>query len=419
MKVTPLRAALAVLLLACGGLVAAVWSELRGPALPAAEALAPPDAEQVARGAYLARAGNCMACHTARGGAPYAGGHGIETPFGTVVAGNLTPDPETGLGRWSPEAFRRALHEGRSRDGRLLYPAFPYAHTTLMTEADVDALHAHLRSLPPVHQANRSHTLRFPYDTQAALAVWRLLNFTPGRFQPDPAQSAEWNRGAYLVNGPAHCAACHSARDALGGASAAFGASDLPDGHWFAPSLSDPRQAGVQQWATERIVALLQQGRVDGASVMGPMADVVFHSTQHLQTDDLRAMATYLKALPVLEEPEVAFSAADSTPMRLGEQLYDRHCVDCHGAAGQGAAGAYPPLAGNRAVTQSSPVNTLQAILRGGFAPVTAGHPQPYGMPPFRTLLSDVEVAAVASFVRQSWGNAAGAVSSLEVQRVR
>jgi mono/diheme cytochrome c family protein len=130
-------------------------------------------------------------------------------------------------------------------------------------------------------------------------------------------------------------------------------------------------------------------------------------------------MATYLKALPVLEEPEVAFSAADSTPMRLGEQLYDRHCVDCHGAGGQGAAGAYPPLAGNRAVTQSSPVNTLQAILRGGFAPVTAGHPQPYGMPPFRTLLSDVEVAAVASFVRQSWGNAAGAVSSLEVQRVR
>jgi mono/diheme cytochrome c family protein len=360
-----------------------------------------------------------MAGRTARGGAPYAGGRGIEPPFGTVVAGNLTPDPETGLGRWSPEAFRRALHEGRSRDGRLLYPAFPYAHTTLMTEADVDALHAHLRSLPPVHQANRSHTLRFPYDTQAALVVWRLLNFTPGRFQPDPAQSAEWNRGAYLVNGPAHCAACHSARDALGGASAAFGASDLPDGHWFAPSLSDPRQAGVQQWATERIVALLQQGRVDGASVMGPMADVVFHSTQHLQTDDLRAMATYLKALPVLEEPEVAFSAADSTPMRLGEQLYDRHCVDCHGAAGQGAAGAYPPLAGNRAVTQSSPVNTLQAILRGGFAPVTAGHPQPYGMPPFRTLLSDVEVAAVASFVRQSWGNAAGAVSSLEVQRVR
>ena len=419
MKVAPLRATLAVLLLACGGLVAAVWSELRGDALPAAEALAPPAAEQVARGAYLARAGNCMACHTARGGAPYAGGRGIETPFGTVVAGNLTPDPETGLGRWSPEAFRRALHEGRSRDGRLLYPAFPYAHTTLMPEADVDALHAHLRSLPPVHQASRLHSLRFPYDTQAALAVWRLLNFKPGRFQPDPAQSAEWNRGAYLVNGPAHCAACHSARDALGGASAAFGASDLPDGHWFAPSLSDPRQAGVQLWSTERIVALLQRGSVDGATVMGPMADVVFHSTQHLQTDDLRAMATYLKALPVLEEPEVAFSAADSTQMHLGEQLYQRHCVDCHGAAGQGAAGAYPPLVGNRAVTQTSPVNTLQAILRGGFAPATAGHPQPYGMPPFRTLLSDVEVAAVASFVRQSWGNAAGAVSSLEVQRVR
>jgi len=280
-------------------------------------------------------------------------------------------------------------------------------------------LHAYLRSLPAVRQANPPHSLRFPYNTQAALAVWRLMHFEPGRFQPDPVQSAEWNRGAYLVNGPAHCAACHSTRDALGGASTTFGADDLPGGHWFAPALSDPQQAGVQGWTTERIVALLQLGSVEGATVMGPMAEVVFHGTQHLRTEDLRAMAVYLQAVPPQAAPAVEFEAADASQKALGEQLYQRHCVDCHGAQGQGATGAYPPLAGNRAVTMASPVNPVQAILSGGFAPATAGHPQPYGMPPFRTLLNDTEVAAVAGFIRQSWGNQAGAVSSLDVQRVR
>jgi mono/diheme cytochrome c family protein len=419
MSVTPLRTALAVLLLACGGLAGAVWSELRGEALPEATSLAPTTPEQVARGAYLARAGNCMACHTARGGEAYAGGRSIDTPFGTIVAGNLTPDPETGLGRWSPEAFQRALHEGRSRDGHLLYPAFPYTHTTQMPDADVADLHAFLRSLPAVRQANQPHSLRFPYNTQAALAVWRLMHFEPGRYQPDPAQSAEWNRGAYLVNGPAHCAACHSERNALGGAIGYLGASAMPDGRWLAPSLRDPQQAGVQPWADERIVALLQQGSVEGASVMGPMAEVVFHGTQHLRTEDLRAMAVYLKAVPAYPAPALDFEAADASQRALGEQLYQRHCVDCHGAQGQGAVGAYPPLAGNRAVTMASSVNTVQAILSGGFAPATTGHPQPYGMPPFRTLLNDTEVAALATFIRQSWGNQAGVVSSLDVQRVR
>ena len=205
-----------VLLLACGVLTAAVWSELRGEALPETAAVAPATPEQVARGAYLARAGNCMACHTARGGEAYAGGRSIDTPFGTIVAGNLTPDPETGLGRWSTEAFRRALHEGRSRDGHLLYPAFPYTHTTLLSDADVDALYAHLRQLAPVQQSQPAHELRFPYNTQSALALWQLLQFQPQRFAPDAARSAEWNRGAYLVNGLGHCAACHSPRNQFG-----------------------------------------------------------------------------------------------------------------------------------------------------------------------------------------------------------
>ena len=414
-----LWAALAAALVLSLAVVVLLVRQLNVAALPPMAQAPAASAEQVQRGAYLARAGNCMGCHTARGGEPYAGGRFIDTPFGRVVAGNLTPDAQTGLGLWSSQAFRRALHEGRSRDGRLLYPAFPYTHTTQMPDADVADLHAYLRSLPAVRQANPPHSLRFPYSTQAALAVWRLMHFEPGRFQPDTVQSAEWNRGAYLVNGPAHCAACHSERNALGGAIGSLGASAMPDGRWLAPSLRDPQQAGVQPWAVERIVALLQQGSVDGASVMGPMAEVVFHGTQHLRTEDLRAMAVYLQAVPPQPAPALEFEAADASQKALGEQLYQRHCVDCHGAQGQGAVGAYPPLAGNRAVTMASPVNPVQAILSGGFAPATAGHPQPYGMPPFRTLLSDVEVAAVASFVRQSWGNAAGAVSSLEVQRVR
>jgi mono/diheme cytochrome c family protein len=422
MRVTPLRAALAVFLLGCVLLGSVVAWQLRADALPPMPT--PPEAttEQIERGAYVARAGNCMACHTVPGGPAYAGGRFISTPFGRVVAGNLTPDAQTGLGLWSPEAFRRALHEGRSRDGRLLVPAFPYTHTTLLSDADVDALYAHLRNLPAVSQAQPPHELRFPYNTQAALALWQLLQFQPQRFQSVATQSAEWNRGAYLVNGVAHCAACHGSRDAMGGLREALGASDMPDGRWFAPSLRDPAQGGVQGWPLDRIVTLLRDGTVaDGpghATVMGPMAEVVLHGTQHLSTQDLRAMAVYLKDLPAQAERELEFEPAPADQIALGQRVYKQHCADCHGPQGQGAPGAYPPLAGNRAVLMASPVNAVQAIVSGGFAPATAGHPQPYGMPPFRTLLTPVEIAAVSSFLRQSWGNRAGAVSPLLVQRV-
>lgn len=415
----PLKIALAVLGLAVALLAVLVLLEMRAPALPAVPADTPaaPSA-QVARGAYLAQAGNCMACHTARGGQPYAGGHGVATPFGTVFASNLTPDPATGLGHWSAEAFRRALHEGRSRDGHLLYPAFPYDHTTRLSDADTDALYAFLRSLPPVAQATPPHTLRFPYSTQAALAVWRLLFFDAGRFEPDPQRSAAWNQGAYVAT-VAHCAACHTTRNAWGGPATVWGGNRMPDGRWWAPSLRDPREAGVQHWSEDQIVALLQGGQTADASVLGPMAEVVFHGTQYLHSDDLTALAGFLRTLPTDSRPTPPFEPADPAQRALGERLYGQQCAACHGDAGQGAAGAYPALAGNRVVQMDSPVNTLQAILSGGFAPATARHPQPYGMPPFRTLLGDAEVAAVASFIRQSWGNQAAAVAPLDVQRVR
>ena len=415
------RSALWVMGLALAVLMAAVGWEMHGSEIEPVSTRSIADAATIERGAYLARAGNCMACHTERGGEPYAGGRAIDTPFGTVYAGNLTPDAATGLGNWSAPAFRRALHEGRSRDGHLLYPVFPYTHTTLVSDADSDALYAFLRSLPAVEKATPAHVLRFPVNTQAALAVWRLLYFKPQRFEPEPAQSAEWNRGAYLAMGLAHCSACHSERDALGGSSLdqRWGAGLMPDGHWLAPSLREPAQAGVGDWSVERVADLLQTGRSEGATVMGPMAEVVFDGTQHLTRADLQAMAVFLKAVPVRPTNAPAFEPAKPETLALGEKVYGQWCVDCHGAAGQGAVGAYPALAGNRGVGMSSHVNAVQAILAGGFAPATAGNPRPYGMPPFRTLLTDAEVAAVASFVRQSWGNRANAVAPQEVQRLR
>lgn len=377
---------------------------------------------QVERGAYLARAGNCQACHTARGGAPYAGGRGIDTPFGTVFASNLTPDRKTGIGAWSAAEFWRALHNGRARDGRLLYPAFPYPNYTEVTRADSDALYAYLRSLEPVEQPNTPHALRWPYSTQAALAVWRALYFTPGVHADDPRQSAEWNRGAYLVRGLGHCAACHSARNALGasdnGADLAGGL--IPMQNWYAPSLTSGAEAGVADWDARHIVQLLKTGVSPRAATIGPMAEVVLHSTQHLSEADLHAMAVYLKALPASPAPSTRPPAPPNAERAaLGAKLYEQHCAQCHGERGEGVANAYPALAGNRAVTMPATANLVQIVLNGGYAPATAGNPRPFGMPPYVLRLSDQEIAAVLTHIRSSWGNQAAEVADLEVVRVR
>lgn len=413
--------ALTVLVLAAA-LVA--WLNVRHEAPLAADGAAPgPAASQqlIERGAYLARAGNCAGCHTARGGEAFAGGRGIDTPFGTVYAGNLTPDDETGLGHWTGAEFWRALHHGRSKDGRLLYPAFPYTSYTTVTRDDSDALFAYLRSQPAVHQANTAHALRFPYNLQASLAVWRALFFRPAAFEPQPARSAEWNRGAYLVNGLGHCAACHAPRNGLGATSGGLeaGGGLIPMQGWYAPSLADPHEAGVADWPLQEIVALLKTGVAPKGSAMGPMADVVFRSTQHLDGADLSAIAVYLQSLPApsrraADRPELA----PASVLSLGETVYKQSCAACHGEQGQGASG-FPALAGQRAVTLESPTNVVNAILSGGFAPTTAGNPRPYGMPPFRQSLTDREVAAVATYIRQSWGNAAAPVGELEVLRAR
>ena len=413
--------ALLVVLLALG---AAVVALNRLDEAPAAATAAPPaaTADLVARGAYLARAGNCAGCHTDRGGAAYAGGRGIATPFGVVYASNLTPDAATGLGAWTAADFWRALHNGRGRDGRLLYPAFPYPNYTLVTREDSDALWAYLRSLPAVAQQNRPHALSFPYGTQAALAVWRALYFRPARFEPDATRPAAWNRGAYLVQGLGHCNACHASRNALGatGGPLDLGGGLIPVQNWYAPSLTSVHEAGVADWPTPEVVRLLQTGVAATASVLGPMAEVVAGSTQHLDTADLQAMASYLAALRPAAPPEPAASqAVDARLLDHGAAVYDRHCVQCHGEQGEGVAGAYPRLAGNRAVTMDSPANLVHVVLEGGFPPATAGNPRPFGMPPLATTLDDGDIAAVLTFIRRAWGNEAAPVSAYEVARYR
>jgi mono/diheme cytochrome c family protein len=391
------------------------------PLEPQASSPAPASAAIIDRGAYLARAGNCAGCHTTTGGSAYAGGRGIETSFGTVFASNITPDDATGIGRWSPAEFWRAMHHGRSKDGRLLYPAFPYTSFTQVTREDSDALYAFLRSVAPVERANKPHALGFPYGTQAALAVWRALYFKPGNFEPDTELSPTWNRGRYLVEGLGHCSACHSGRNRLGATSAdsLYGGGPMPDAAWYAPSLSNPKAAGVQGWPREEIVRLLKHGVSSNASVSGPMAEVVFDSTQHLRDDDLDAMALYLASLPTKESPTVEVKVADSDVKTRGARLYGDHCASCHGDQGQGVRGIYPALAGNRAVTLAAPHNLVQTIRHGGFAPTTAGNPRPFGMPPFGQALDDNEVSAVATYIRQSWGNTAAPVSALDVLRIK
>ncbi|MDM0030685.1 cytochrome c [Variovorax sp. J22P271] len=412
--------------LALLSVVAVVALNIRGEDPLPADAAAPiapiaPSAAQVERGRYLALAGNCAGCHTTRGGADYAGGVGIETPFGTVFSSNLTPDPQAGIGSWSAAHFWRAMHNGRSKDGRLLYPAFPYPNFTRVTREDSDALFAYLRSVPPAPTPNLAHKLRFPYDTQAALAVWRALSFTPGSFAADPARPAEWNRGAYLVEGLGHCIACHGTRNVLGATEEKLGLSGglIPVENWYAPSLTSKREAGVADWNPHDIVALLKTGTSPRGSVMGPMADVVFRSTQYLDEADLQAMAVYLKGLPASEAaaPATAPIRRDARVMERGSKIYDQRCAYCHGDVGQGALGAYPPLAGNRAVLMASTANLIQVVRHGGFLPATAGNPRPYGMPPFNQALDDDEVAAVLTFVRGAWGNDAPAVGGREMLR--
>lgn len=409
----------AAAMLAVLGGSGSVWMLAVPEAQAAVEApvvVAPQLDDPVARGAYLALAANCRGCHTADRTQPYAGGRRIPTPFGDFFGPNLTPDVDTGLGAWSADDFWRALHEGRGREGEALYPVFPYTHYTRLSRRDADDLFAYLQSLPAVRHDVPAHALRFPYGLRPLMRIWQALFFRPGGFEPEPGQDARWNQGAYLVEALGHCGGCHVPRNALGGSkdpTSPVGGVVLD---WYAPSLASSTEAGVMAWSQEDTVQWLASGRNAHASALGPMAEVIYESLQHLSGDDLDAMAHYLR-----QQPDQAVARrvrpldASSPVYERGSETYRTHCADCHGVNGQGQPPAAPALAGNRAVTLGDPANLIRVLLYGGYPPGTAGNPQPFGMPPYHGTLSNAEIADLLSYLRAAWGNQAGPVRDFEV----
>lgn len=383
------------------------------------------DQALIAKGEYLARAGDCIACHTSADGALFAGGRAMPTPFGTIYSTNITPDRESGIAEWSADDFYRTMHEGRFPNGGLLYPVMPFASYTKVTRADSDAIFAYLRSVPSVHQSNRPNDLRFPFDNRQLILGWRTLFFDEGEYKPDMAKSAEWNRGAYLVQGLGHCGMCHTPINALGGntESRAFEGGMIPMQDWYAPSLTSNKEAGLGEWSIEEIIDLLRNGVSRRGAVYGPMAEVTFNSLQYLNDADVRAMAIYLKSLgegsPPAAETTSIPGPESSLLVHFGQSVYEARCASCHASDGRGKPPEYPPLAGNPSIQMESAVNPIRMVLNGGFPPGTSGNPRPYGMPPFAQRLSDDEVAAVVTYIRAAWGNRGTAVSSRQANELR
>lgn len=379
---------------------------------------AAPAAEQIEIGRYLTLAANCAGCHTVANGERFAGRTPMPTPFGTLYGPNITPSPQHGIGNWTADDFWNAMHHGKSPDGTPFYPAFPYPQYTRMTRADTDAIHAYLMSQPASDTPSRPHELRFPYSQRWLLTLWRAMYFEPGTLAPDPAHDALWNRGRYLVEGAGHCAACHTPRNrwAANDLRRGFQGAGMMDSPWYATALTGDAH-GLGNWPAEDIVELLRTGSSPHSTAAGPMAAVVSDSTQHLSDHDLGAVATYLKSLPPGPGPGARAQPSEAV-MSAGRRLYEQHCVACHRAAGEGAPPAWPPLARNTSVLAPSPNNVVQMILKGGYAPATESNPRPHGMPPFHAL-SDSDIAALATYVRNSWGNAAGAVSPHQVTPLR
>jgi mono/diheme cytochrome c family protein len=382
--------------------------------------------ETIKRGEYLAHVGDCIACHTKHDGQPFAGGFAMPTPFGTLYSPNITPDPDWGIGNWSADDFYNMLHTGRSRDGTLLYPAMPFPAYTKVTRSDSDAIFAYLSSLRSIHQPNRENELRFPYNNRSLLIGWRALYFHEGEYRADAARGAQWNRGAYLVEGLGHCGTCHTAINALGGSSdeKAFAGGLIPMQNWYAPSLTLNKEAGLGDWPVSEITALLKSGQSRRGVVYGPMAEVVHNSLQYLSDADVTAMAVYLKTLPARDEAPPADSTrgaarVSASVLARGHAIYADQCAGCHLASGLGQPPGYPPLANNPSIEMESAVNPIRMVLNGGYPPQTTGNPRPYGMPPFAQVMSDEDIAAVVTYVRIAWGNHGQPVSSAEVNALR
>jgi len=356
----------------------------------------------IKRGEYLAKVGDCIACHTIPdGGKPFAGGRYMDTPFGAISTPNLTPDKTTGIGSWSDDDFYRAMHEGIDKDGQYLYPVFPFPWYTKVTRDDALAIKAYLFSLPPENSPRKPLKFSFPFNQRDALFGWRTLFFRADTFKPDPKRSAQVERGAYIVEGLGHCGECHNKSNLMG---ASNWSGRLEGGEiegWYAPNITSDGRQGVGSWSEDEIVTYLKSGYVPSKGVvLGPMKETIMDSLRYLTDDDLHAIAAYLKSTKPEETHSNAEPVVYNSPHAPGAQTYLTYCASCHRVDGKGVAGEIPPLAGNGAVTAGGPQDILRVVL--------GGLPAQNGLSPMPAVgqgMTDQEIADVADYVRNTWGN--------------
>lgn len=431
------RTWLLVLVVVCFALLLMAWLlsvKLNRSGNSASTLPEPITAELVSRGAYLARAGDCVACHTAQGGKAFAGGLGIESPIGTIYATNITPDADSGIGHWSYGDFERAVRRGIRHDGSALYPAMPFPSYARMSDQDTLALYAYfMKGVTAVAQPNQRNDIPWPLSIRWPLAYWRAMFAPlPGAGKVKPAQMPEVLdprivRGAYLVQSLGHCGSCHTPRaltlqeKGLDEQSPEYLTGTLLNG-WAVPPIR-----GIAHWSQQQVVDYLGAGRNDVASVAGEMTGVVANSTSHLSDEDLNAMAAYLKFLPASVPTPMHAQHPDATARKLaaaidlsrGERLYLDNCAACHFVKGEGAPGVFPKLDGASVINAENPGALLHIILAGAETPSTARAPSVLPMPGFAYRMDDAEVAALATFVRQAWSNQARAVSDTQVRDIR
>jgi len=387
--------------------------------IPAAALADPDNYVEIARGKALATAGDCVACHTAPGGTPFAGGLALQTPFGPIMTANITPDSTTGIGSWSADDFSRAMHEGRRPGGAYLYPAFPYPFYTRVARTDTDAIYAYLRSLAPVVNRVNRNTLPFPFNIRLSMLGWNALFFKPAGFVPEPGRSEEFNRCAYLVEGLGHCGACHTPLNVLGANKADQYLQGSQIDHWTAPNITNDRQAGLVKWSVDETVQYLKTGQARGSIASGPMKDVVENSTSKMPEADLKAIAVYLKERGAEGPPASAALLSSDARMKIGEAVFVDTCAACHKRSGEGVAHLFPRLAGNVIATQDDPASLIRIIITGGRGAATDATPTAPAMPSLGYRLGDEQVAAVVTYVRNSWGNAASPVTAAMVKALR
>jgi mono/diheme cytochrome c family protein len=389
------------------------------PQAAQAQGIDPQHFTQIEKGRYLATVGDCAACHTLPGsGHDLAGGRAIETPFGVLVAPNITPDPVTGIGAWTDDEFINALTKGTGRDGQHLFPAMPYTYYTKLTRDDALAIRAYLNAVPAVQNAVKADRLPFPFNIRISMAVWNAMFFKRGEFKPDDGKSEEWNRGAYLAEGPAHCGMCHTPKNFLGGDKTSEALQGYVLQGWFAPDITNDNAHGLGSWSVDDIVAYLRTGHNATGFATGPMSETLNLSTSHMTESDLKAIAAYLKDQPGKNDQATPV-APDQTVMSTGAKVYADECSSCHGSDGKGQAGLFPALGRSSTVQQIDPTSLLRVVLRGARNVGTPSAPTAPAMPAFAWVLKNGDVAAVLTYIRNSWGNAASSVGSGEVEKAR